>query len=106
MRPRALDVPQLDAEQHHVDLADAVGIVCRLRRHEMGVAALALHPQPLALHRGQMRAARNEGDVGACLRQGRAEPASDAARADHRNPHQFLPDHVRPSSALDVSGSM
>ena len=36
---RAFDVPQLDAEQHDIDLADLGRIVGRLGRHQMGVAA-------------------------------------------------------------------
>ena len=37
----AFDVPQLDAKQHDIDLADLGGIVGGLRRHQMGVAAAA-----------------------------------------------------------------
>ena len=70
---RAFDVPQLDAEQHDIDHADLGGIIGRLRRHQMGVAARALNFQAIALHGRQMRAARNEGDVGARLGQRRAE---------------------------------
>jgi hypothetical protein len=55
----------------------------------MDVAARALNLQTLALHGGQMRAARDEGDVGACFRQRRTKSASDAAGADNRNPHGF-----------------
>ena len=84
---RAFDVPQLDAEQHDIDRADLGGIVGRLRRHQMGVAARALNFQAIALHGGEMRAARDEGDVGARLGQRRAKPASDAAGADNRNTH-------------------
>ena len=85
------------------------GIVGRLRRHQMGIAARAVHSQALALHRGEMRAARDEGDVGACLRQCRAKSASDAAGADHRNPHQFLPAtfaSAPPFGRVHVAGSM
>ena len=58
----------------------------------MGVAARALDPEALALHRREMRAARDEGDVGARLRQRRAESPSDAARANDCDPHElFLP---------------
>ena len=83
----AFDVPQLDAEQHDIDLADPGGIVGGLGRHQMGLAAAALDPQPLGLHGGQMGAARDEGDLGARLGQRRAKSASDAAGADNRNTH-------------------
>jgi hypothetical protein len=58
-----------------------------------------------------MRAARNEGDIRAGLCQRSAKSASDAAGADHRNPHQLLLMMVIPRarhrpSAVDVAGSM
>jgi hypothetical protein len=53
----------------------------------MGVAARALNFQSVALHGGEMRAPRNERDVGAGLRQRRTEATSDAAGADNCNPH-------------------
>ena len=88
---RAFDVPQLDAEQHDIDLADTRGIVGGLGRHQMGVAERAGDLQPGALHGGEMRAARDEGDVGARLRQRRAESPTDPAGADNRNTHEFSP---------------
>ena len=53
----------------------------------MGVAARALNFQTIALHGREMRAPRNESDVGARLGQRRAETTSDAAGADNRNTH-------------------
>ena len=85
--PRAFDVPQLDAKQHDVDLADIGGIVGCLGRHQMDVAAVASNLQPLGFHGGKMGAARDEADVGTGLGQRRTESASDAARADNRNTH-------------------
>ncbi len=87
MLARAFDVPQLDAKQHDVDLADTSGIVGCPGRHEMGLAAAALNFQSLALHGGKMGAARDEYDVGTGRGQRRAESASDAACADNRNTH-------------------
>ena len=84
---RAFDVPQLYAEQHDIDYANLGGIVGRLRRHQMGVAARALNFQTLALHGGKMRAPRDESDVGARLGQRRTKTTSDAAGADNRNTH-------------------
>jgi hypothetical protein len=55
----------------------------------MGFAAAALDFQPLALHGGQMRAARDEGDVGSRLGQRRTKPAPNASSADNRNTHEF-----------------
>ena len=66
-------------------------IVGRLGRHEMGVAARALDFQSLALHGGQMRAARDEGDIRARLRQRRAKAAANAAGSDYRNTHGIFP---------------
>ena len=77
------------------------GIVGRLRRHEMRVAARALDLEALALHGREMRAAGDEGDVGARLGQRRAKAAADAARSDYRDTHRTLPITIRP--ALQVA---
>ena len=98
---RALDVPQLHAEQHDIDRADGSRIVGRLGRHEMDVAALALELEALALHRLEMRAAGDEGDVGAGLGQRRAIAAADAARSDYCDTHRMLPNTISP--ALQVA---
>ena len=66
------------------------GIVGCLRRHQMGVAAAAFDLQARALHGGEMRAARDEGDIGAGLRQRRTKAPSDPAGADNRNPHEVF----------------
>src|SRR5262249_305095 len=90
MRARALAVPQLYREQPEIDLADVGGIVGRLRWLQMGLAAAALDLEAGALHGGEMRAARDEGDIRAGLRQCCSKTAPDAAGADHCNPHQLL----------------
>ena len=88
---RAFDVPKLDAEQHDIDHADFGGIVGRLSRHQMGVAARALNFQSVALHGREMRAPRDERNVSAGLGQRRAETTPDAAGADNRNTHYQSP---------------
>ena len=62
---RAFDVPQLDAEQHEIDRADAL----RDRRSPGSAPDGSRRAPPSilqarALHRREMRAARDEGDVG------------------------------------------
>ena len=76
---------------------DGLGIVGRLGRHEVRVAARALDLQSLALHRREMRAAGDEGDIGARLGQRGAEAAADAARSDYRDPHATLPNTIGPA---------
>jgi hypothetical protein len=49
-----------------------------------------LNFQSVALHGGEMRAPRNERDLGAGLRQRRTEATSDAAGADNCNPHEVF----------------
>src|SRR5580698_7958559 len=71
----------------------------------MGVAAPALDLQPLALHRRQMRAARDERHVGAGLGQRRTKPASDAAGAYNRNPHGFSSWRIAVIGAGGVGGA-
>ena len=73
------------------------GIVGRLRRHEVRVAARALDFQSLALHGREMRAAGDEGDVGARLGQRRAKGAAHAARSDYRDTHVTLPNTIGPA---------
>ncbi len=90
LRTRAFDIPQLDAKQHDIDLANIGGIVGCPGRHEMGLAAAALDFQALLLHGGKMGAARDKGDIGARLGQRRAESTSDTSSADNRNPHRIL----------------
>ncbi len=86
--PGALDVPQLHAEQHIVDRTDLGRILRGLRRLQVRIAARTVDPQPVLLHGGEMGAARDEGDVGAGMRQRRPISASDAAGADNRDPHR------------------
>src|SRR5882757_1347170 len=66
-RARAFDVPQFHAKQHDIDRADSFRVVGRLRGHEVRVAARAFDLESLAFHRRKMRAAGDEGDVGARL---------------------------------------
>src|SRR5512138_2197360 len=53
----------------------------------MRFTAAALHKQSACQHGIEMLAARDKGHVRAGLGQRRPKPASDAARADHRDPH-------------------
>ena len=88
LRRAALDVPQLDAEHHDVDRRERRRIVASpstLRKRH--VASRALDAQSVLAHRGEMRAARDERDIVARLREPRAEVAADAAGADHRDAH-------------------
>ena len=101
---RALDVPQLDAEQHEVDRPDGLRIVGRLGRHEMRLAAAALDLEAVALHGREMRAAGDEGHVRAGLCQGRAEAAADAAGPHHRYTHMTLPSKSTPSVQATMVG--
>jgi len=84
-----------DAAQYGDVGSDTLGNLARaiggLRRHQMDVAAGAQNLQASAFHGGQMRAARDEGDVGTGFRERRAETASDAAGADNRDPHGATP---------------
>jgi hypothetical protein len=57
----------------------------------MGVAAGARDFQSRILDGGKMGAARDEGDIGPCLAQRRAESPTDPAGADNRNTHEFSP---------------
>jgi hypothetical protein len=44
----------------------------------------------MAFHRGKMRAACDEGDIGSGLGQRHTKPASNTSGTDNRNPHGFL----------------
>ena len=57
----------------------------------MILAAVALDPQAVLLHRGEMRAARDKGDIRPGLGESRAVDRADAAGADDRDAHASLP---------------
>jgi hypothetical protein len=70
----------------------------------MRVAARAFDLEAGAFHGCQMRAARDEGDVGARLRQRRTESAPDATSADHCNLHPILPTvQIRVEMRADIA---
>jgi hypothetical protein len=100
----ALDVPQLDAEQHDVDRPDLGGIVGRLCELEVGVAARTLDLEAILLHRREVRAAGDEGHVRAGMRQRRAVAAAHAARSDYRDTHRTLPSKIVPSRTASMVG--
>ncbi len=85
---RAFDIPQLHAEQHIVDLAHRRGIVGGLGRLQVGVAALALDPEAMVLHGGEMCATRDERDLRSSMGKGSAKATSNATGADYCNPHR------------------
>ena len=86
-----LHVPQLDAEQHEIDRADAGRLVGRLGGAEMDIPARAQHAQAARAHRRQVGTARDEGHIGPGLRQRCPERSSDAASTYHRDPHCVIP---------------
>ena len=92
------------AEEDVVDRSDGPGIVSRLGRHEMSVAARAVDPEAFALHGREVRAARDEGDVGACFRQRRTVSASDPAGANNRDTHRRLRRHAMQRAELVAVG--
>ena len=87
----ALDIPQLDAQQHVIDEADAGQVVGGLGGPDQRLAAVALDPETVRLHRREMRAARDKGDVRPGLGQRGAVGPADPAGADDRDAHLLLP---------------
>ena len=87
---RALDIPQFHTKQHDVDGTDGHRIVGRLYRVDQRLAAVALDPQPVFPHRGQVRAACQEGHTVPPWSSGfgerRAKASADTTRADYRDP--------------------
>ncbi len=99
LRGRLLDVPQLDAEHHDIDRRERRRIVGGDDPRQHDVAARAFDAQAVRPHRGQMRAARDEGDLVAPRGELRAEIAADPAGADDRNAHRLcLLSHPSPTS--------
>ena len=60
--------------------------------------------QAVVLHRREMRAAREEGDVLACRRQPAAEIAADAARPEDRDLHSFTASRLTTGSSPITGG--
>jgi hypothetical protein len=83
---RTFGVPQLDAEHHQVDRADAPRIVCHIDLGHMNRLRTAFDGKSVRPHGGKMRPARNEMDIGAPLREPRAEIPADPAGAHDCNP--------------------
>ena len=78
---------RLDAEDDDVGAADGVQVAGRFRLH-LEVAVGADDAQAACLHRREMRASGEEHDVGAYLREPRADVAADRAGADDRDSHE------------------
>src|SRR5439155_5466035 len=78
---------ELDREEDDVDRADCGRIVGGDDVREMYVAFWAHHAEAGRLQRFQVRAARDERDVGSGGRETRAEIAADASRPDNRDAH-------------------
>ena len=66
------------------------GIVGGLDARQMEVAVRAVDAKAALAQRGEVRAAREERDVGARRREPAAEIAADAAGADNRDAHSPL----------------
>ena len=77
---RRLGVVELDGEQNNVDRTDAPGIVGGLEGMDARVAERALDPEAGGAHGLQVRAAGDEGNLGAGAGQAGAEIAADTAR--------------------------
>jgi hypothetical protein len=87
---RALGIPELDREQHDVGRGKRARIVGDDGTLEMYVAARAAHDEPALAHRGEMRAAGDERDVVARLREPGAEIAADPTGTHDRDAHVDL----------------
>jgi hypothetical protein len=86
-----LDVPQLDAQQDVINDADTGDIVRGLGRPDMGLAAIALYPQPVRANRREMGAARGEDHIHPRPGERGAIGPADTAGADHGEAHEILP---------------
>jgi hypothetical protein len=80
-----LGVPQFDAEHHQVHRADGPGIVGHIDLGQMYRLRTAFDGKAARPHGGKMCSARNEMDIGAPLREPRAEIAADPTGAHDRN---------------------
>ncbi len=85
-----LDVPQLDAEEDVINVADAADIVSGLGRPDMGLAAIALDLETVLANCCEMGAARNEDHIRPGPGERGAIGPTDAAGADHGDAHPFL----------------
>src|SRR5207253_4554400 len=88
---RVLGIPQLDRDDDHIDRADRAGIVAGADLRELDVAERAFDDEPPLAHRGQMRAARDEGDLASAGGKARAEIAADGSRSHDGDAHVELP---------------
>ena len=77
---------RLHAEDEDVGAGEIGELAGGLRLH-LELALVSGDAQAALLHRAQMRTAREQHDVGARLRQLRADVAADGARAGDRDSH-------------------
>ena len=83
-------VPELDAEEDHVDRSDGARIVGGVHLGQMQRLVRAVDGEAVGPHRFKMCAAGNERDVGAAPREPRAEIAADPARTHNGNTQRSL----------------
>ena len=88
---RALGIPQLDAEHHHVDRTDALGLGGDIDLRHVDSLRPAFDGETVLTHGGEMRTACDEMNVGSALHQPRAEIPADPAGPHDRNAHVTLP---------------
>src|SRR6187402_2409638 len=62
---RGIDVVELDREEDEIDRADRGRVVGRLHARQGQIVAKALDPEPVGAQGGEVRATRDEVDVGA-----------------------------------------
>src|SRR5690242_10534630 len=85
-----LYIPQLDAKQDEIDLADAGWLAGSARGAKMDVPTWTEHFQTTCLDCREMGATREEGYLGSGLGQRRSKCAANPARTDNCDPHRIL----------------
>src|SRR6185503_13982701 len=88
LRRKAGESVRLDAEKDDVRGADCLEVAGHLRP-DLEVTLGARHPQAALLHRAQVRTAREEHDVGPCVRQSGADVAANGAGSRDDDLHDF-----------------
>src|SRR5262245_13837312 len=86
-----LGIPELDRENNDIDRPQRCRVVGRPHLAQVHVLDLAFELEAVLAHRRKVRAARDERDIAARVREARADQAADAAGTHHGYLHGASP---------------
>src|SRR5688500_1316657 len=84
------NLPRFNAYNHQINFADLVNIIGGLCGEDDKIRYATFDDQPFGFDRAKVRAARDERNVFACVRQTSAKVTADSACSKNSDPHRLL----------------